>query len=205
MTQALIIFHIICGCIALVSGAFAISSKKGSLLHKKSGKIFYYAMLFGVSVSCIVSFLPNHQNPFLFAIGVFSLYLVIGGKRSLSYKNPQHNFSPDKLVSLIMLLTGIGMIVLPIILKGKINIILLVFGIIGIVFALRDITQYKNPSILKEKYLSLHIGKITGGYIAAVSAFLVVNQVFPGVLNWFLPTIPGTAFITYWLFKIKKK
>ena len=46
---------------------------------------------------------------------------------------------------------------------------------------------------------------MTGGYIAAVSAFFVVNQILPGIWNWFVPGIIGSGYITYWMIKLNKK
>ena len=46
---------------------------------------------------------------------------------------------------------------------------------------------------------------MTGGYIAAFTAFVVVNQILPGVYGWLTPTALGTIYIMYWNKKIKNK
>jgi len=51
----------------------------------------------------------------------------------------------------------------------------------------------------------MHIGKISGGYIAAFTAFLITNQVLPSIVGWLLPTVLGSVFIAYWLRKTKVK
>jgi hypothetical protein len=38
-----------------------------------------------------------------------------------------------------------------------------------------------------------------------VTAFFVVNQVLPGIWNWFVPGIIGGLYITYWMIKMNKK
>ena len=57
---------------------------------------------------------------------------------------------------------------------------------------------------IRKGWLKLHLGKMTGGYIAAVSAFFVVNQILPGISNWFVPSVVGSVFITYWMNKLNK-
>ena len=40
---------------------------------------------------------------------------------------------------------------------------------------------------------------MTGGYIAAVTAFFVVNEILPGIANWFVPGVIGGAYIAWWI------
>ena len=70
---------------------------------------------------------------------------------------------------------------------------------------LRDLKLFQDIQRIKKNWLKLHLGKMTGGYIAAVSAFFVVNQILPGIWNWFVPGIIGSGYITYWMIKLNKK
>ena len=94
------------------------------------------------------------------------------------------------------------MVLYPLILEGQLNIILTVFGIVGIAFGVRDVQLLHKPDVLKKAWLKLHLGKMMGGYSAAVSAFFVVNQILPGVWNWFVPSIVGGVYISYWITKL---
>jgi|SRR5690625_4582537 len=197
--------HAPLGGIALLTGGIALIVKKGNNVHKKSGKIFFFSMLFSAISAFIISVLPNHESPFLFSIGLFSTYFLISGLRSLRFKHKEFQLKTDKIIAYIISLTGIAMILYPILLFSKLNIILTVFGVIGIVFGLRDLKLFKDIKNLKKNWLKLHLGKMTGGYIAAVSAFFVVNQILPGIWNWFVPGIIGSGYITYWMIKLNKK
>lgn len=199
--QYLIYGHITLGGIALVVGATALLAKKGSWLHKKCGKVFLYTMALSAVMSMTVSLMPKHESAFLFAIGVLSLYFIISGYRSLRFKHKNPNLISDKIISAIIIVSGMLMIVFPILQSGKLNVILFVFGLLSVGFGLKDFNNYKDLKVLKNRWLQLHLGKMTGGYIAAVSAFFVVNEILPGVWNWFAPSIVGSAFIFYWLRK----
>jgi uncharacterized membrane protein len=203
--QNLIYFHAALGGIALLAGTIALIAKKGSMLHKKTGLVFYYAMIFSATTAMFIAVLPQHISPFLFSIGIFSLYFVLTGKRALRLKKRNSTLFWDKIIAAIMLITGFLMVLLPILLTQKIQVILTVFGLVGIVFSIRDFKAYKNPKELRKKWLQLHIGKMMGGYISATTAFVVVNNVFPGISGWFIPGFLGSIIIYYWIKKINKK
>jgi hypothetical protein len=203
--QILIYIHAAFGGLALLSGFISMVVKKGKIVHKKSGLLFFYSMMLSGIIAMFVALLPNHESPFLFAVGVFSLYFILTGKRALNFKIEKPNLKIDKLISKIMIFTGILMILLPIIFTKSINIVLVVFAIIGIIFSIKDLLLFKKPEQLKKGWLKLHLGKMIGGYISASTAFVVVNQYFPSFYGWFIPGIIGSFFITYWMRKLNKK
>ncbi len=49
---------------------------KGKTIHRKFGLIFFYSMILSGIMAMIVAVLPKHESPFLFAVGIFSLYFV---------------------------------------------------------------------------------------------------------------------------------
>jgi uncharacterized membrane protein len=201
----LIYIHATLGSIAFLAGFIAIITKKGGNYHKKSGIVFYYTMLFSAISALIIAVLPKHESPFLFTIGLFSSYFIITGYRALRFKKPNPSLTLDKIIAACMILTGIVMIGYPLLMNGKFNIVLTVFGTIGIVFAIRDLLLFKNAKRLRNSWLKLHIGKMLGGYISAVTAFIVVNQFIPGIAGWLTPSIFGSAYIAYWFRKLNKK
>ena len=95
------------------------------------------------------------------------------------------------------------MIFFPIYLNGSLNIVLVVFGLTACIFGWRDFYLFRNPDELRLKWLKLHLGKMTGGYISAVSAFFVVNDILPGLWNWFIPGIVGGIYINYMIRKLE--
>jgi len=205
LIELLIYSHAVFGGIALISGLIALMVKKGKVIHKKSGKLFYYCMLLSALTALIISCLPQHKSPFLFAIGIFSSYFIITGYRALRFKNKNTVLKRDKIISGIMIATGIVMILYHPLMHQKINIVLTAFGVIGLFFSSRDLILYKNPDKLHEVWLKLHLGKMIGGYISAATAFVVVNNFFPSYYGWFIPGTFGAVYIIFWIRKLNKK
>ena len=198
MDHLLILIHAFFGGLALFSGSIAMVAAKGKKWHRMSGKVFFYAMLLSALLALVIALMPGHFNPFLFSIGIFTTYLLTGGYRALQFRKPVFELPLDKAISVVMLVCGIGMILVPLLFHGSLDIVLTVFGSIGISFSIRDLLLYQKLERLKRVWLRLHIGKMTGAYIAALTAFLVVNELFVYYLNWLLPTVLGTIYITYW-------
>ena len=203
--QILIYIHAAFGGIALLAGLVSIIAKKGKNIHRKSGLVFFYSMMLSGIIAMIVAVLPNHESPFLFAVGIFSLYFVLTGNRALNFKRKNPDLKIDKLISIIMIATGVLMILLPIILTKSINIVLVVYAIVGIIFSVSDLILFRNPERLRKGWLKLHLGKMLGGYISATTAFVVVNEFFPSFYGWFIPGIVGSFIIAYWMRKMNKK
>lgn len=193
------------GALALLAGFMAISVKKGGKIHRKTGIIFFYSMLVSAFIALVVSALPEHENPFLFSIGIFSSYFLISGYRSLRFKNKETPLNWDRLLAWVIIFTGFGMITFPIYFYGVIHIVLTVFGVASILFGYQDLRLFRNRERLQKSWLTAHLGKMMGGYISAVTAFVVVNELLPGIWAWFGPSIPGTVFIVYWIRKVGAK
>lgn len=205
MIQIFIYSHALLGGIALLSGLISLIAKKGKKVHKKMGRLFYYTMLLSALTALIIASLPQHESPFLFIIGIFSSYFIITGYRALRFKDKNINLKTDKLISWIMTFTALLMIFYNPLVHQKINIVLTVLGILGLIFSTRDLILYKNIDKLNNAWLKLHLGKMIGGYISATTAFVVVNNFFPSFYGWFVPGTIGGFYIIYWIKKLNKK
>jgi len=209
--RILIYTHATFGGIALLIGLVALIVTKGNNLHRTAGKIFYYCMLAGASLAIIISLLPNHESAFLFSIGIFSCYMILSGKRILHLKKlfkGEQPTSKEFFLPALMIITGIGMLAYGINLKSNGNnngIVLIVFACIGGSMAMSDIQMLRNKPTDKKFWLYQHISKMTGGYIAAVTAFVVVNEFIPGIYGWLSPSIVGTIYIVYHQMRFRKK
>lgn len=203
--QFVIYSHILLGSIALIAGTVALVTKKGSQPHRKAGNVFYYTLLISVFISLVIAVTPNHVSPFLFSIGILSIYLLISGRRSLKLYQPETNTKIDMGIAAFVILVGLAMVSCAFLLYRQLHLVLLVFGIVTLLLGCRDLYMLQDHQRILDNWLAMHMGKMIGGYIAAITAVLVVNEVFPGKWNWFAPLIVGGVVITYWKRQIKAK
>lgn len=206
----MLVLHIIAGSIGLILGTFILIRKKGDKVHKLLGKIFSIAMVTTGLSAFALSYI--NTNVFLFIVGVFTIYLTISGNRMLYLKNILKGQKPqfiDYSITSLMLLASIAFLYLGILNVLKANnfgIVLILFGSISLVLCYKDFLIYSNKIIDKLYWLKNHIGRMTGSYIAALTAFIVVNNTFiPPVIAWSLPGIIGTIFISRTIKKLTSK
>ena len=206
----LIYIHAFFGGLGLVTGFGSIIVKKGSQPHKKMGTLFSFGMIISSLISIPISWLPNHENIFLFLIGLFTIYLVISGNQILTFKS-EHKKLPnqiDKFISGTMLALSVLMVLFGSygIIRGNSTFLLFIFfGGFGLSLTIRDFIFYKNVKNTKQGWLSNHIGKMIGAFIASITAFIVAGLGIGSLIAWTLPSILGTFYIVYWRKKLKSQ
>jgi uncharacterized membrane protein len=203
--KILIYIHAFFGGIGLITGIGSIMVKKGGILHQRMGKLFSIGMVTSSLISIPICWMPNHQNIFLFLIGLFTIYLVISGNRALSFKRKSKADFTDKLISGSMLFFSVIMISIGIYCQLNAienGILFTFFGGFGFYMTVKDFIFFKNLSISNKKWLSKHIGKMIGALIASVTAFIVAGIGIGNVIAWMTPSILGTFYIIYWNRKI---
>lgn len=201
--KVLVYTHAFFGGLGLITGMISLLVKKGSAIHKKSGKVFSFSMIFSSLISLVVARMPNHENQFLFLIGIFTIYLVLSGNRALTLKSKKKLKADyiDKSISGIMLLTSVVMIVFGIINlieNSKFAVLYIFFGALGAFLSMRDFQTFKTFTKDKSVWIKSHIGRMVGALIASITAFLVAGLHIGTTLVWITPTILGIIYILYW-------
>jgi len=169
MFQTILFLHILAGVAALAAAGVAVGSAKGGPLHRRAGNIYTLAMLF-TGLSALVLAVA-HPTPFLFAVGIFSLYLVFTGWRAAMVREG----------------------------TGAQPVILVAFGSIGLTMALADWRDWSRGPINGKARIARHLGRMLGGTIATITAAGVVNLGFlPDLLVWLGPTALITPVIFWW-------
>ena len=201
--KILLFIHIFFGCVGLFAGTINIIRKKGTKPHFLIGKIFLYAMLINAVAGFILAIM--HTIPFLLIIAVFSFYLVSTGHRILNLKNLLTHQKPkyiDSILTYLMLLFGIGFMVYGgyiLYHQNNFGFVLVIFGSISLLMVRTDFKLYSGVSKYKNYWLLIHLQRMIGAYIAAVTAFLVTNDYFNlGVILWLLPTAVLVPLIFKW-------
>lgn len=204
--KILIYTHAFFGGVGLVTGIGSVIVKKGSPIHKKMGELFSIGMIISSLISIPISWMPNHENLFLFLIGLFTIYLVLAGNRALTFKTKEKADWVDKMVSGSMLLFSSIMVIIGIysVLNDiSFSILYLFFGAFGLFLTVKDFIFYKNSKNPKNAWLIAHIGKMIGALIASITAFIIAGLGIGSLIAWTLPTVLGTFYIVYWKRKSK--
>jgi uncharacterized membrane protein len=205
-----IYIHAFFGSVGLLTGIGSIIVKKGGRNHKRLGKWFTWSMISSSVISLVVARMPGHINSFLFLIGIFTIYMVLAGNRALTFKSVKKTKanSLDKSISGSMVLCALLMIGFGVngLLHGyDQSILFVVFGGFGIFLPYGDYMLFKKTLENRKLWLINHLGRMLGALIASFTAFLVAGMHYDNLWAWLAPTVVGTAYITYWIKKIKEK
>ncbi len=210
--KSFLTLHIIGGSVGLFTGTINLVRNKGGKKHKLIGKVFVYSMLTAGISSLLLSIF--HPNYFLFMVGAFTIYLVGTGNRYIYLKMLGSDQRPtvlDWAITVGMLLAAllfIGLGVKHLLAHNNFGIVFIVFGVLGLRLVNTDFGNYRGKLKAKNYWLLVHLQRMTGAYIAAITAFLVVNAKYspvalPSAMVWLLPTIILIPLIIVWTKKYK--
>ena len=210
--KTILVLHVAGGATGLIAGTTNIIRKKGDRLHRLVGKCFLFSMLTAGFSALLLSYMIT--NYFLFIVGVFTIYMTATGRRYISIdKTGKAPGAIDWVLTIFMLMTAVvflGLGVIRLIEKETFGIVFIVFGYIGFRFSLIDISNYLGKNKAPNYWLTGHLQRMTGSYIASLTAFLVVNSkylpaIFPSFVVWLLPTFLLLPFIFIWTRKYMKE
>lgn len=198
--------HVLGGTVGLVSGTLNMTARKGGPRHKRVGRVFAVSMLATGLSALVLSVM--HPSPFLFIVGVFTIYMVGTGWRYLRrMRAPQAGTAwIDRGLTLAMAATAVVFVVMGVTRLAHMNLFGLVFvafGTIALMFVRRDLRYQRHGVGRAGEWISAHLQRMMGAYIAALTAFLVVNAhhlpgQLPAVVYWLLPTAIITPLIVRW-------
>ncbi|MEK6628625.1 MAG: hypothetical protein AABY53_08360 [Bdellovibrionota bacterium] len=188
----LILFHVVCGAVALGVFMIPLLSKKGGKLHIKVGWLYTYAMVFvGVSAFIITpwrAFFDEARtsssigfSAFLFFIAAFTLSSLWNGLRVLKFKKREtSNTELAQMVPpIILIVLGLATQVLGYFLN---NILLMTFPFLSHFTAKDQLKYWLSSPKEKMHWWYFHMNGMFAACIATVTAFLVtaIPRVFPG-------------------------
>lgn len=202
--------HAFLGGLGLITGVGGMAVKKGSPIHKKMGKVFSISMIISCTIILPITWLPGHVSLFLFLISLFTIYLVLIGNRSLTFKrrNKLQADSLDKGLSITMGIFSLFMLIYGI--YGLFNstpgnILYLVFGGLGLFLLFRNFQFYKTFKENKIAWLLSHLTFMIAALIASFTAFIVAGLHLWNIVAWIAPSVIGTVYIIYWRRKMRAK
>jgi uncharacterized membrane protein len=194
--------HVLAGVVALAAGLVAIVTTKGGRRHNQAGKL--YAATMGVVVVTALPLSVWTDDWFLFAVAVFSGYLVGSGYRVIARRRAGLTDPTRSDYALQGGMLAVGGVMVAGGGYGTVTgvmdlgVVLAVFGLVGGVLAVRELRQYGVEPAARTPWFTRHIAFMGGGYIATVTAAITVNlTMLPEPVRWLGPTVVGFPLITY--------
>lgn len=208
--RIMLLLHIAGGTSALITGLGAMLTSKGSKIHRRFGKSYFWSMT-TVFVSAVLLSVGHHKT-FLLMVAFFSYYFTVRGYRVLYLKGLGKTQSATWVDWVIGVVAGVFILFLltwgtySVIQRDMMGIVALVFGSIGTSYLVGDIRSFKRQPKHMHWWYG-HIASMGASYIAAFTAFVVVNISIPGFgwVLWILPSIIGGSLIGRTIRKYKAK
>jgi hypothetical protein len=205
--------HIVAGVIGLVSGAVALSARKGAYLHRKGGMIFVYAMLIvaitGTTMGLILAEMAAALPGALAFYLVLTSYLTV--RRSVGLKSSWI----DVCAMLIGLAIGIASVRFGLMAlqsasgsteKG-LAVTYFMFGVVALLATMGDIRVILTGRIQGRQRIARHLWRMCFAlFLASISLFIGQSQVFPGPLRDSgllpIPVLLVLSLMFYWLIRV---
>jgi uncharacterized membrane protein len=199
--RLILVVHIAAGGGALVASAAALWAIKGSTAHRWAGTAFIAAMILtSVGALALAALKPN---AFLFALGVFSLYLSLAGREAV---RPGWLGPWAIVAAFVMVAVGLAMVGAALSGETRRPLVLGVFGGIGLLAAVQDLYAYLGRSETPRQRLARHLARTLAASTAAWTAFAVVNlQALPPLIAWLGPTLSLTPVIAWWAWRVRTR
>ena len=203
--QVTLWIHVLAGTVALAVAPIALVTLKGGPAHRRWGKVYFWGMAVVAATAIVVAFWRSIL--FLMLTAVFSFYAALSGYRVLYRKRPDLGQRPSALdwvaagitLAASAALMGLG-ILKPTPRFQELSTVAIAFGVVGLALSGLDVLRFVRPPADKRAWWYQHMSNMMGSYIAAVTAFSVVNFHFlPTTLRWLWPTLVGTPLIAIWI------
>jgi len=205
--------HISAGIVGILSGAAAMSFRKGSARHALAGRVFVIAML-TLAASAVYLALMKHQVGNVLG-GTLTFYLVTTAWMTARRGDGETGIF-DWVALLIPLLVGTALWILGLEVvyghaKSPAGVPVGMYFFLGSVMLLAaagDIRMLVRGGVFGAKRIVRHLWRMCFGFfIATGSFFLGQQQVFPAWLRGssllFIPALLPLILLIFWLFRVR--
>ncbi len=215
------LIHIIAGAMALVSGFTALFTRKGGVLHRRAGEVFFISMLvMAASAACLAVMVPGQTvNVF---IAAFVSYLVWTAWVTVRSREGTVGLA-EKIALLVSLLLCAPFAVLSCQLalglpplfestmpfKGPLLVAIYSFTFVLVMAAIGDARVVFGGGIRGSRRIARHLWRMLLGLtLATGSAFTNgLARLLPGPYHvpaaFFLPQFLPLALLLFWMFRVR--
>ena len=217
LTNILLTLHITGGSIGILSGFVALILRKGSLLHRRVGNIFFIAMLFMATTGAYMALKPLSMTSFMAATVTF--YMIVTAWSTA--RNTKGKNGPIELLGLLfaLVISVVGIIACWELVHDRgeafgggvhegLDFFLFFYTSIAVLSVILDISVVHRGGIYGAQRIARHLWRMCFGlWVAIGSFFLGQPQVFPEPLRemiWLrsMPFILVTVVLFFWLIRV---
>jgi hypothetical protein len=200
MFRIVLVMHIIAGTLAVLAGTLAVAVPKPlrarSLLHRRSGRAFQWAMGLVIGTAVLLTIL--HFNAYFAGLTAAAMLGVFSGERVLGRKRGERAQALDWIVTLgiVAVASYLGWLLARGAVTKNVPVVrALSYGTLA--YALYDVYRFLWPRAWPFRprlWLYEHIVKMIGGYSGAVAAFSgSVLVMFPPPWRQLWATVAGSV------------
>ena len=209
----ILLFHICAGTSGLLSGAVAISFRKGSRRHRVAGNVFVISMLSLSSSGAFLAFMKSQMNN-VFG-GVLTFYLV-----ATAWVTARRSDGETGIFDWVALLVALALAAVIVTygleaansqtgLKDGIPAGMYFFlGSVALLSAAGDVRMLQHGGVFGAQRIARHLWRMCYAlFIASGSLFLGQRQVFPAFLRrtnvLFVPAVLPLIWMIFWLIRVR--
>jgi uncharacterized membrane protein len=213
-----LLVHISAGVLGISAGFVALSTVKGARLHRRSGKVFVYAMVTMALIGAMLAAVWGRQPASNIPTGLLTAYLVI---TALATVRPDASGSRRLDLGLMSLAAAVGLTLFAFGIaafaspRGELSGIpappFFIFGSVALLASIGDLRMIRSggaQAIRGAPRLARHLWRMCFALlIAAFSFFLGQTQVFPKPLRIIpllaIPPLVALLALLYWLGRLR--
>ena len=209
----ILLFHICAGTSGLLSGAVAISFRKGSRRHRVAGNVFVISMLSLSSSGAFLAFMKSQMNN-VFG-GVLTFYLV-----ATAWVTARRSDGETGIFDWVALLVALALAAVIVTygleaansqtgLKDGIPAGMYFFlGSVALLSAAGDVRMLQHGGVFGAQRIARHLWRMCYAlFIASGSLFLGQRQVFPAFLRrtnvLIVPAVLPLIWMIFWLIRVR--
>lgn len=208
--------HILLGIVGLLSGYIALYAAKGATLHRKSGRLFVYAMLpmafLGLLIAAVRGVAPALNIP----VALLTAYLVATALTTV--RPPAAGAGRFHLGGLLLALT-VGLTFMTFGLQAVANggtrngmpaFPFFMFGVVALLASAGDLRVMRSGPLQGPSRLARHLWRMCFAlFIAALSFFIGQAKVLPQAIRipglLALPVLAVLVTMFFWLWRVRRR
>jgi uncharacterized membrane protein len=210
------VLHIVAGAAALAGGYFALFTRKGAEVHRRSGTVFVYSMLAMCVAGMLIAVIRDVQAATNVPAAVLTGALVLSGVTAL--RVPTAATRRVDAVAFVMSL-GVGIASSTFGVQALANggtrngmpaVAFFLFGCVGLLAAVGDARRWRGGPLSGSKRIARHLWRMTWAlFVAAMSFFIGQAKVFPAFLRvtplLAVPVVVVLGTLGYWMWRVRAR